>query len=173
MPLVEIEPAWWKLSDRWGGDSWLGWGGVAALGSLEVLRINMLVLTAQELLEEESAYDEAEFKRLGLSVYRFGYDDDSVLMASDSFKASLCEHAVSIAGEFGRRASEGPPPRCLVTCAGGYNRSGLMLARIYHELTGYPGHLIVHEIRKRRPLALHRQAFREWVETWEGEGRCD
>jgi protein-tyrosine phosphatase len=49
--------------------------------------------------------------------------------------------------------------KVLVSCASGYNRSGLVVALALRLLTGNSGIECVKLIQEKRPLALHNQAF--------------
>jgi len=49
--------------------------------------------------------------------------------------------------------------RTLITCRGGFNRSGLVMATTLHLLTGRPGVECVQVVRRRREGALFNRSF--------------
>lgn len=53
--------------------------------------------------------------------------------------------------------------RVLVTCMGGYNRSGMVTALAMGEVTSWQPIDIVDHIRSRRPGALHNKSFVRWL----------
>jgi protein-tyrosine phosphatase len=53
--------------------------------------------------------------------------------------------------------------RVLVTCIGGYNRSGMVTAMAMHHVLGWSGTDIVDHIRRKRTGALHNRAFARWL----------
>jgi hypothetical protein len=55
--------------------------------------------------------------------------------------------------------------KCLVTCAQGINRSGLVNAVAIYDLTGIPGNRVIDIIRSRRPGALGNKSFVEKIRT--------
>lgn len=137
----------------------LSWGGLAAIAKIS--DYDVVVLTALELQFEE---DGDVFGKT--RVIRFPYDDEASWVASAGFRESLVHNAREVASALREAGRKGEAYRLLVTCAEGYNRSALFLARVYYELTGLPGFLLVREIRAQRRQALFRDAFREWVEEW-------
>ena len=53
--------------------------------------------------------------------------------------------------------------KCLVTCMGGYNRSGFINAVALHHLTGWKGIDCVERVRSRREYALSNETFADWI----------
>lgn len=163
--LVTDEPTHWVLKEWERTGQRLAWGSMLAAEKARELGYNVVVLCATG-----AQYPEWSTTR-DLEIVRFPFDDDGKLMASDHFTARLCEMARGLASRFHLCAltppCDAPRVRMLVTCAMGYNRSALVAARVLHEITGYPGFLCVRHVRELRPQALHREAFRDWAETWE------
>lgn len=159
------ERACWVLH-RWdhgpGRLSVLAWGGLWAAGTALERGFDTLVLCA----DEHQFEDETE-RSTGLRLVREPYDDDGLLVARPDFQEKIFSRGRHLAEDFRAAWARGESRRMLITCAQGYNRSALLTARVYWELTGYPGFLIVAAIRKQRPQALFREAFREWIESWE------
>jgi protein-tyrosine phosphatase len=52
--------------------------------------------------------------------------------------------------------------KVLVTCIGGYNRSGMVTAMTLHAMTGWSGEDIVSFVSSRRPGALFNRSFARW-----------
>lgn len=144
---------------EWPDGRALAWGSSHAAEACKALGFNVLVLTASGCQFIEHDFGE------GVEVVRLPYEDDGAAMADERLKARIVEVAKRLAWRL--RPLRLPPARVLVTCAMGFNRSALVAARVLHEATGIPGFLCAHEIRKVRPGALSRQAFREWAESWE------
>lgn len=53
----------------------------------------------------------------------------------------------------------------LVTCAGGYNRSGLVSALVLHKYYGWDGKRCVKHVKERRDFALHNKAFCSYLHS--------
>lgn len=72
--------------------------------------------------------------------------------------------AIHLAGRVARRVAQGK--HVLVTCAMGWNRSGLVTALACHRLTGLSGDQIVRRVRVKRGVrALSNESFANAVRT--------
>jgi hypothetical protein len=104
-------------------------------GALRSAGFDVLVLCAEEL--QGGQFD-------GVGVLRCPLDDaDLTQVEWDRARSAARRVAMFVQGG----------GRCLVTCAAGRNRSGLVTALAVHELTGWPGALCVELVRKSRTRA--------------------
>lgn len=109
---------------------------------------HVLVLCAEELQPPAELYDD-------LRVIHSPIDD--AVLKKDEWKRSW-ESAVEVA----KRVKTGE--KVLVTCAAGFNRSGLVTAISLWMLTGAPGDVIVRHVRSRRRGALRNASFVRAIE---------
>ncbi len=97
----------------------------------------VLVLCAEEIQPPASSFP-------GLTVLRAPNDDDFVLPVS----RAILQKALQTARQVAKHVQQGH--QCLVTCAAGMNRSGLVSALTLHTLNGWSGEQCSRWIRKHR-----------------------
>ena len=110
-----------------------------------------LILCARELQPPPGAYGK------GIEVIRAGFDDSE---RPDRATFTRAQAAASIVAERVRAGQ-----RCLVTCALGRNRSGLVVALALHKLTGAPGAFCRRRVQGARPNALTNGAFAAFLDS--------
>lgn len=110
---------------------------------------NVLVLAAEEH-QRDDLYP-------GVKVILAPGDDDQRLNRLERFLPIWLPAAQQVAEHV--RAGD----KCLVTCMGGYNRSGFINAMALHYLTGWSGKDCVDRIKSRRQHGLSNATFATYI----------
>lgn len=113
------------------------------------LGFDVLVLAAREN-QDPSRYP-------GVEVIVAPGDDDPRPHRLERFLPSWKEAAAKVAHHVR------DDKKVLVTCMGGYNRSGFISAYALHILTGWSGDKCVELVREQRKYALGNETFAQWL----------
>lgn len=111
---------------------------------------NFVVLTADDV-----HYEDADLP--GLTLYRISTQDNKDQPLSDPH--------IDLAHAAAEKVVEAiqDEQNVLVTCLGGFNRSGLVVALALYKLYGWPGDRIIRHIQDRRDFALHNKEFCRYI----------
>jgi protein-tyrosine phosphatase len=116
---------------------------------LSMRGFKLLVLAAAEN-QDATAYT-------GIDVILAPGDDDENPECLPNFLPQWLDAAKQVAS----RVKMGD--KVLVTCMGGYNRSGFITTVALHLLTGWDGETCVKHVQQRRKYALHNLLFEEYL----------
>src|SRR3990167_11192723 len=117
--------------------------------ALAKLGFHVLVLTAKDN-QDAGRYD-------GIEIICAPGDDDMRPARLERFLPVWKDAARQVAEHV--RNNE----NVLVTCMAGQNRSGIVVALAFQELTGWSGKQVVNNIQSRRPMALNNTTFENYI----------
>lgn len=100
----------------------------------------------------------------GVEVIRMPSDDYSHVPPTESHRNKVRKTAEVVAARLDENKA------VLVTCFGGYNRSGLVTGYSLHLHLGWDGEKIVWWIRSKRDFALHNRRFAGWLSELPAKG---